>query len=104
MEEAYSHEVISHGFWPGGDWFTGSRMDDAVFYAYAVPEPPGFRDARVQPPAAGYDAGFGEFLLPYDTVRRAADPDAMLLEFIESTYLAAAERAGWDIAGFRRAG
>ena len=102
MREAYSHEVISHGFWPGGAWpFGGLRMDDAVFYAYAVPEPAGFRDAQLAPPAAAWSGEFSEFILPYRTVRAAADPDAMLLDFMESSYLAAATRAGWDVESLR---
>jgi hypothetical protein len=101
MAEAYSHEVISHGFWPGGDWPIGGRVEEAVFYAYAVPEPAGFRDARIAPPAAAYAAEFGEYLLPYRVVREAADPDALLLEFMESTYQAAAASAGWDVAALR---
>jgi hypothetical protein len=103
MTEAYSHEVISHGFWPGGDWPMGGRVNDAVFYAYAIPEPEGFREARVRPAEAKYEQAFGEFMLPYDAVRRAPEPDKVLLDFMESTYLAAAERAHWDIEAFRRA-
>ncbi|HMI90297.1 MAG TPA: DUF5996 family protein [Polyangiales bacterium] len=101
MAEAYSHEVISHGFWPGGDWPVGGRVDQAVFYAYAVPEPPGFRSAQLRPAEAGFSEQLGEYVLPYETVRRAPDPQAMLLDFMESSYLAAAERAGWDVAALR---
>jgi hypothetical protein len=90
--EAYSHEVSSAGFWPGSDAYP-----QAAFYAYAYPEPPGFRDAAVTP-GASYDATFGEFILPYETVRVAADPDALLLDFLVTTYEAAAERGGWDRA------
>jgi hypothetical protein len=104
MREAYSHEVISHGFWPGGDWFTGDRVAEPVFYAYALPEPPGFRTAPVLPAEARYVEKLGEFLLPYEVVRTAPDPDRMLLDFMESTYMAAATRGGWDVAGLRRAG
>src|SRR5262249_21300422 len=75
MAEAYSHEVVSHGFWPGGDWPNGARVDQAVFYAYAVPEPAGFRQASVLPAAAHYAEAFGEYVLPYDAVRTAPDPD-----------------------------
>jgi hypothetical protein len=89
--EAYSHEVSSVGFWPG----TG-EMSGPAFYSYATPEPKGFRDARVQPDAAGYDAGLGEFLLAYDDVRAAKSPSAELLAFCESTYDAAAELGEWD--------
>jgi hypothetical protein len=88
--EAYSHEVSSAGFWPGG----GDA--DAAFYSYAYPEPPGFRATRVQPEQAFFDAKLGEFLLPYATVRSAADPDRMLSDFLQSTYEAAANAAGWE--------
>ena len=88
--EAYSHEVSSAGFWPGNDAFP-----QAVFYSYAYPEPRGFR-ARSMPAAAYYEAKLGEFVLPYERVRAAADPDAALLEFLSATYVAAAETAAWD--------
>jgi hypothetical protein len=101
MGAAYSHEVISHGFWPGGDWPIGGRVDEAVFYAYAVPEPAGFSGAAAPP--ATYAAAFGEFLLPYRIVRESPDPEATLLDFMETTYLAAATRAGWDVAALRAA-
>ena len=91
--EAYSHEVSSAGFWPGGP-----GVDEAVFYSYAYPEPRGFREAAVRPPQARFDSGLGEFLLPYDAVRTAPDPDAALLAFLGSTYAAAADAAGWDRA------
>ena len=96
MGEAYSHEVISHGFWPGG-----GLVSEPSFYAYAVPEPEGLKEASVRPAPARYDKAFGEFLLPYEAVRTARDPAAMLLEFMESTYLAAARRAGWDVERLR---
>jgi hypothetical protein len=89
--EAYSHELSSAGFWPGGGGF-----DDAGFYAYAYPEPPGFSAARVAPKAAFYHQGLGEFVLPYAAVREAQEPDAVLLEFLQSTYDAAATLGGWD--------
>jgi len=89
--EAYSHEVSSCGFWPGNE-----AKPRAVFYAYAYPEPEGFKTARVSPTAARYDADLGEFLLPYDDVRGASSPDATLLEFLQSSYEAAADRGGWD--------
>ena len=92
VREAYSHEVSSAGFWPGGNGV------DASFYSYAYPEPPGYRDAAVAPRAAAYDAKFGEFLLPYEAVRGAADPAGELLSFLQSTYAAAADRGGWDRA------
>jgi hypothetical protein len=91
--EAYSHEVSSAGFWPGG-----SGKEAAVFYAYAYPEPPGFAAAPVTPAQAQYDRDLREFTLPYAAVRAAADPDAVLLAFLASTYAAAADLAGWDRA------
>ncbi len=93
VREAYSHEVSSAGFWPGGP-----GTQDAAFYSYAWPEPPGFRGRAVAPDAARFDAGLGEFVLPYEAVRTAADPDAALLAFLSSTYAAAADAAGWDRA------
>jgi hypothetical protein len=91
--EAYSHEVSSAGFWPGG-----GPTDYAAFYSYAYPSPPGYQDARVRPAAAFYAAAAGEFLLPYEALRTSADPDAALRDFLDSTYEAAAEAAGWDRA------
>jgi len=90
--EAYSHEVSSAGFWPGNDAFPR-----AAFYSYAYPEPLGFRDKPV-PPRAYFDANLGEFILPYDAVRVAGEPDALLLEFLSRTYEAAADAASWDRA------
>jgi hypothetical protein len=97
MHEAYSHEVSSAGFWPGGD-------GEGLFYSYAYPEPDGFRAAEVTPDAAHFDEALGEFVLAYEVVRTAADPDAVLLEFLESTYAAAADRAGWDRGALERPG
>jgi Family of unknown function (DUF5996) len=91
MQLAYSHEVSSCGFWPGGG-------AEGSFYAYAYPEPEGFSRWKVKPSAAYYDEGLREFLLPYHAIRTAKDPDAMLLSFLHSTYEAAAELAGWDRA------
>jgi hypothetical protein len=91
MREAYSHEVISHGFWPGSEAFP-----EPAFYAYAVPEPQGLREAAVRPEGARYDTGMGEFLLPYEKVRESPSPDLAVGEFVESTYEAAAALAGWD--------
>ena len=88
--EAYSHEVISAGFWPGG-----AQAPYPLFYSYAYPEPSGFSGANVAPPAR-YDATLREFILPYEEVRQADDPEAMLLSFLQSTYVAAAELGGWD--------
>jgi len=93
VREAYSHEVSSAGFWPGG-----GGVDEPSFYAYAYPVPGGFAAAIVAPPAARFDATLGEFLLPYEAVRAAPDPDAALLTFLQTTYEAAADRAGWDRA------
>jgi len=94
--EAYSHEVVSHGFWPGGAWAGGGVFESPVFYSYTVPEPAGFRQAAVRPAQAYFDEQLGEFLLPYDDVRAAASPRAMLLDFMESTYEAGATLARWD--------
>jgi hypothetical protein len=90
--EAYSHEVSSAGFWPGG---AGA---DAVFYSYAYPKPEGFEKAAVHPDAATWSDELGEFVLPYAAAREAADPEAALMAFLESTYAAAADLAGWDRA------
>ncbi len=96
MELAYSHEVSSCGFWPGGS-------AEGSFYSYAYPEPDGYAEWPVAPEGAAYDAELREFILPYETVRTAADPDTVLLTFLQSTYEAAAERAGWDRAALERA-
>ena len=92
-QEAYSHEVSSAGFWPGG-----GGIDYPAFYSYAYPEPKGFRTAKVRPDAAFFSEALGEFILPYDAVRTAADPDGALLDFLQSTYMAAADAAKWDRA------
>jgi len=89
--EAYSHEVASAGFWPGG-----GPHPFPLFYAYVYPEPPGYPDRRVGPEGAFYSTEMREFILPYDVVRAAPDPDAALLTFLEDTYRAAAELAEWD--------
>ena len=89
--EAYSHEVSSAGFWAGG-----GPIDDAAFYAYAYPAPDGFADAAVSHDAAYWDKDFREFILPYSAVREAADPEAALLGFLESTYEAAAKLGDWN--------
>jgi len=96
--EAYSHEVSSAGFWPGA-----AGVSEAVFYAYAYPEPDGFAQAAGGPAAASYSSAFGEFLLPYEAVRQAANPDDLLLEFLQSTYEAAANLGHWDRAALERA-
>lgn len=95
MIEAYSHEVSSCGYWPAG----GER---GLFYAYAYPEPDGYREARVGPAGAGYDDTLREFLLPYEAMREAADPDTALMEFLQTTYEAAADLASWDRASLER--
>jgi hypothetical protein len=92
VREAYSHEVSSAGFWPGSDAFPR-----AAFYSYAYPEPPGYRTQRV-PAGAAFDQTLGEFILPYDVVRAASDPDALLLDFLSATYVAAADGGKWDRA------
>ena len=91
--EAYSHEVSSAGFWPGG-----GGVDFPAFYSYAYPEPRGFRDATVRPAGAAFNPQLGEFVLPYEAVRAAPDPQAALLDFLASTYGAAADAGGWDRA------
>ena len=91
--EAYSHEVSSAGFWPGG-----GAIDYPAFYSYAYPAPEGFATAPVRPAAAFFHQGLGEFILPYDAVRTADAPDATLLDFLQSTYEAAANAASWDRA------
>ena len=91
--EAYSHEVSSAGFWPGG-----SGVDEAAFYSYAYPAPEGFAQAKVRPAEARFDPKLGEFLLPYEAVRRSRDPESALLDFLWSTYEAAATLGRWDRA------
>ena len=95
--EAYSHEVSSLGFWPGS-----GNVQDAAFYSYAAPEPPGFKDERVRLDRAFYDRQLGEFLLLYDDVRKAESPTATLLEFCQSTYEAAATLGNWDRSALER--
>ncbi len=94
--EAYSHEVLSAGFWPG------MGIDGPAFYAYAAPEPPGFREARLRPEAAFYKPEMGEFLLMYDAVRQSEAPERSLLEFLHSSYEAGAALAGWDREALER--
>jgi hypothetical protein len=96
MREAYSHEVISAGFWPGGE-----AMPYPMFYAYAYPSPENLAQAEIRPAAAGWNTDFGQFVLPYDIVRTADSPEDTLLEFLQSTYDAAADLAGWDVEAFR---
>jgi hypothetical protein len=96
--EAYSHEVSSAGFWPGV-----AGASEPVFYAYAYPEPVGFAQAGVMPAAAFYNSAFGEFLLPYEAVRQATAPDDLVVQFLQSTYEAAADLGRWDRAALERA-
>jgi uncharacterized protein DUF5996 len=89
--EAYSQEVSSLGFWPGND-----AMPQAIVYSYAYPEPKGFAEGKIKPEAASYNSQFKEFILPYDAVRAAESPDAMLLEFAQSAYDLASTLGKWD--------
>jgi hypothetical protein len=95
--EAYSHEVSSVGFWPGGGEIKGP-----AFYSYAAPEPAGFRDTHIMPTAASYNATFSEFVLMYDEVRNSSSPEAALMEFCQSTYDAAATLGHWDREALER--
>lgn len=95
MLEAYSHEVSSCGYWPGGD-------GEGVFYSYAYPEPDGFRGAPVMPAEASYSEELGEFVLPYEVVRTASDLEGLLLDFLQTTYEAAADNAHWDRGALER--
>jgi hypothetical protein len=98
--EAYSHECISAGWWPGSP---GSPVAEPAFYAYAYPEPPGCPEAVIRPDEGRYEMALREWVLPYEAVRTAPDPDAMLLEFLQSTYEAAATLGGWDRKALERA-
>jgi Family of unknown function (DUF5996) len=95
--EAYSHEVSSAGFWPGG-----GAMPEPIFYSYAYPEPEGFKDYKVRPAESHYNADFREFVLPYEALMASSEPDEMLLQFLQSTYEAAADLANWDRAALER--
>jgi len=97
MQEAYSHEVISAGWWPGG-----GELKDAAFYCYAAPEPPGFAKQKVRPEKAFYQPTMGEFLLMHEDVRRSPSPTATLLNFLQSTYEAGAITGNWDRAALER--
>lgn len=97
VREAYSHEVCSAGFWPGG-----GAISYPAFYSYAYPEPAGYRDAPIRPAEAAYSSELREFLLPYDAVREAGSPDGVLLEFLESTYRTAADLGRWDRPALER--
>lgn len=98
MAEAYSHEVSSCGFWPGNGGY-----GRAAFYVYAYPEPAGYGDTSMKTADAFYDKSLGQFILPYDAVRQASDPDALLLGFLQETYEAAADLANWDRRALERA-
>jgi hypothetical protein len=95
--EAYSHEVISAGFWPGNGGY-----GEAAFYCYAAPSPAGLERMKIRPDAAGWDAALGEFILKYDELRREPSPDEALMEFLDSTYNVAADAALWDRALLER--
>jgi Family of unknown function (DUF5996) len=97
QREAYSHEVISAGFWPGNGGYGA-----AAFYCYAAPVPGGLSEVRVRPDAAAWDKALGEFIFKYDAVRAQASPEGALLEFLESSYAAAADLAKWDRAALER--
>ena len=94
--EAYSHEVISHGFWPGGNGV------QAAFYAYSAPEPTGLSEQSVKPPAGFYSQDMKEFLMPYDAVRKSPSPENALIDFCQSTYEAGANLAKWDRKALER--
>jgi hypothetical protein len=98
MEEAYSREESSMGWWPS------SQVLGPAFYAYTYPEPDGYRSAQVRPAGASFDEELGEFILPYDAVRRATDPDAAAQAFFQSTYEAGADLGGWDRRALEPAG
>jgi hypothetical protein len=97
MQEAYSHEVSSAGFWPGG-----APMPFPIFYSYAYPTPDGFGEADVEPQAATWNAELGEFVVPYEDVRQSDDPEETLLRFLQSTYEAAARCGAWDMKALER--
>jgi hypothetical protein len=96
-KEAYSHEVSSVGWWPGDE-----RLEEPTFYSYASPEPAGFKEAQVQPLNVSYNGTFGGFYLPYDSIRTAPKPSQVLLEFCQTTYVAAAQLGSWDRAALER--
>jgi len=107
--EAYSHEVISHGFWPGllgegaaGGDSSGRSLDAPAFYSYAAPEPAGFKEARILPPQAFYSDQLKEWILFYDDLRASQSPERTLMDFLQSTYESGANLAGWDRAALER--
>ena len=95
--EAYSHEVSSCGFWPGG-----GDVDNPVYYSYTYPEPEEFKKFPIKPKEAYYDKRMGEFILPYEVVRKSENPDKILFDFLETTYVAAATTAKWDRKALER--
>jgi hypothetical protein len=99
--EAYSHECISHGFWPGGR-SAGREVLAPVFYSYTAPEPPGIRNESIRPATARFHQDLSEFILPYDEVRNSPSPRQTLMEFLQSTYEAGAKCAGWDRTALER--
>jgi hypothetical protein len=100
--DAYSHEVSSCGFWPGAPG-PGDSFIDPFFYSYAYPEPPGYAQSPVAPREAAFNPNFGEFVFSYEAMRTSADPDSALLQFLQSTYEAAANCAHWDRAALEAA-
>jgi hypothetical protein len=102
MHEAYSHEVSSCGFWPGYSAVAGGVGGDALFYSYAYPSPPDFAKARIRPDAARWEEGLGEFVLPYEAARNSITPDTAILDFLESSYAAAADLGRWDRVSLER--
>jgi hypothetical protein len=97
MQEAYSQEVSSAGFWPGSDDFP-----EPIFYSYCYPTPDAFSKATIRPDAAFWLEDLGEFVLKYDDIRTTSDPDAQLMDFLQSTYVAAAETGNWDREGLEK--
>lgn len=95
--EGYSHELSSAGFWPGGD-----GLEEPVFYAYAYPSPDGFAEAPLRPAIARWEPSLSEFVLPYEIMRLERDPDGALMDFLQSTYEAAADLGGWDRPALER--
>jgi Family of unknown function (DUF5996) len=100
--EGYSHEVISFGFWPGGITPAGVAVNEPVFYAYAAPEPPGFKDVKLRPAEAHYDHQLNEFILPYRAVRAAREPGSLVRAFCEGAYVAGATLGRWERSALER--
>ncbi len=98
MDEAYSHEEMTAGFWPGAQ----GRFEEPIFFAYIYPAPEGIDKARIKPAAARFDSTLGEFILPYEAVRTSSSPDEMLMEFLKSSYEVSADLAKWDRASLER--